>query len=153
MIKGYTGQLSHWPFMASYEQVNIRLKPSIATTNTSMHLLCRDITLSRTSMRVHIKASKTSIANLQSSSYACKTGISTCSHNAMRQYLKHRTTHKGSPLLTFGNGKFLTRRDVSSMTKSLLGLAGANPANYSNHSYRIGVATTAAAAGIPELLI
>ena len=34
MIKGCTGQRSHWPFMASYERANIHLQLIIATTNT-----------------------------------------------------------------------------------------------------------------------
>ena len=84
-------------------------------------------------------------------------------------------------LFTFRNGKFLMRQDVSWMTKSLLCLtwanlasssgsfqhflcnvekirepgdeARANPSLYSSHSYRIGAATTAAAASLSELLI
>ena len=131
MIKGYAGLLSHSPFMASYEQANII----------------------RTSMRVRIKASKTDKYRKSAFILICKSGTSTCPHNAMCKYLKHCTTHKGSPLFTFRNGNYLTRRDVSSMTKSLIGLAGVNPANYSSHSYIIGAATTAAAASIPESLI
>ena len=71
----------------------------------------------------------------------------------MRKYRKQPTTHKGSPLFTFRNGNFLMRRDMSLMTKSLIRLAGANPAMYGSHSYRIGAATTAAVAGISESLM
>ena len=71
----------------------------------------------------------------------------------MRKFLQQSESHRHLPLFTFHNGKYLTRRDVSALTKSLLRLTGANPTLYSSHSYRIGTATTAAAAGISEPLI
>ena len=119
----------------------------------SRHLLCQDITLNHNSMKVHIKASKTDQYRQSAVVLISRTGTSTCPLNPMDKFLKQSNCRKSSPLFTFRNGKYLTRQDVSSMTKSLLYLVGANPALYSSHSYRIGAATTAAAAGISESFI
>ena len=119
----------------------------------SRHLLRQDITLNHNSMKIHIKASKTDQYRQSAVVLISRTGTSTCPLSAMDKFLKQSNCRKSSPLFTFRNGKYLTRQDVSSMTKSLLYLVGANPALYSSHSYRIGAATTAAAAGIPESLI
>ena len=76
------------------------------------------------------------------------TGTSTCPVRAMRKYLgEHPHRHSG-PLFTLTSGKFLTRRNVSDVTKTLLSMAGIDPTSYSSHSYRIGAATSAAAAGL-----
>ena len=116
----------------------------------SRHLLHRDITLNHNSMNIHIKASKTDQYCQSAVVLISRTGTSTCPLNAMDKFLKQSNSRKSSPLFTFRNGKYLTRQDVSSMTKSLLYLVRANPVLYSSHSYRIGAATTA---GIPESLI
>ena len=120
---------------------------------TRRHLLRQDITLNHNSMKIHIKASKTDQYRQSAVVLISRTGTSTCPLSAMDKFLKQSNCRKSTPLFTFRNGKYLTRQDVSSMTKSLLYLVGANPALYSSHSYRIGAATTAAAAGIPESLI
>lgn len=135
------------------------LRASEYTSPTHHHydhrrtLLRKDITLTNTSMKVYIKASKTDQYRQTAVVLIGKTGTSTCPINAMRKFLQQSESHRHLPLFTFHNGKYLTRRDVSALTKSLLRLTGANPALYSSHSYRIGAATTAAAAGISEPLI
>ena len=78
------------------------------------------------------------------------TGTSTCPVRAMRKYLGE---HHSGPLFTLTSGKFLTRRNVSDVTKSLLSMAGIDPTSYSSHSYRIGAATSAAAAGLSDHLV
>ena len=117
------------------------------------HLLRRDITLNNKSMTIRIKSSKTDQFRRSAVLLISKTSTSTCPVKAMDKFLTQSNTRKSSPLFTFRNGKFLTRQDVSSMTKSLLCLAGTDPTLFSSHSYRIGAATTAAAAGISESLI
>ena len=109
----------------------------------SRHLLRQDITLNHNSMNIHIKASKTDQHCQSAVVLISRTGTSTCPLNAMDKFLKQSNSRKSSPLFTFRNGKYLMRQDVSSMTKSLLYLVRANPILYSNHSHRIGAATTA----------
>ena len=100
----------------------------------SRHLLRQDITLNHNSMKIHIKASKTDQYHQSAVVLISRTGTSTCPLNAMDEFLKQSNSRKSSPLFTFRNGKYLTRQDVSLMTKSLLYLVRANPALYSNHS-------------------
>ena len=50
-------------------------------------------------------------------------------------------------------GKPLTKQALTLETRKLLAQAGFNASNYAGHSYRIGAATTAAAAELPSWLI
>ena len=104
-------------------------------------------------MKVKLKFSKTDQFRKSSTILIGRTGTSTCSVTAMRKYLRHTSSEPTRPLFTLHNGRFLTRRDVSVMTKLLLHSKGVNPHHCSSHSYRIGAATTAAAVGIPDSLI
>ena len=72
---------------------------------------------------------------------------------AMRQFLVSRQLFPHGPLFTLSCGAFLTRSETSKTTKSLLRAAGFDPDPYSSHSYRIGAATAAAEAGLPEHMI
>ena len=65
-------------------------------------------------------------------------------------HLIHHHPLKSGPLFTFNNNKYLTRRELSNIMKELL---PNNISNISSHSFRIGAATTAAAAGFPRWLI
>ena len=73
-----------------------------------------------------------------------------CSVMAMRDYLLKCKTAAAGPLFTFANGKWLFR---ASLTKELCpALQGCGlPAD--QHSFRIGAAITAAAAGVPSWLV
>ncbi len=80
------------------------------------------------------------------------TGTSTCPVAAMRAFLCKRNHSRNGPLFVLQCGRFLTRRRVSFMLRVLLHSAGVDPTGYSSHSFRIGAATTAAAAGLPDHL-
>ena len=71
----------------------------------------------------------------------------------MQKYLAIRQRERGGPLFTLQSGKYITRRDVSSITQQLLRSANLDWERYSSHSYRVGAATAAAAAGLPDHLI
>jgi hypothetical protein len=70
-----------------------------------------------------------------------------CPIQALQHFLSTHPTHTG-PLFTFENGSYLTRQSFSKVLKSLL-----PEVVVSTHSFRIGAATTAAAAGFPRWLI
>ena len=55
------------------------------------------------------------------------------------------------PLFTFSDGRLLTRQQLSSTVQSIF--SAGYTGSYSGHSFRIGVATTAAARGVPDHLI
>ena len=54
------------------------------------------------------------------------------------------------PVLQLQGGPKLSRSKLNSLIRDLASRSGIPPGRYSTHSFRIGAATTAAAAGIPE---
>ena len=121
-------------------------------TNTR-HLLLRDISITTNSLSVHLKRSKSDRFGKSATVLVGATGSSTCPVRAMHKFLTARQAQPSGPLFTFTSGKFLTRSDISRTTKRLLRAAGIDPVRYSSHSYRIGAATAAADAGLPDHLI
>ena len=82
------------------------------------------------------------------------TNSSTCPVRAFTRFADNIGTtlpHK----LVFSAGSFspLTRSRLTGTIRHLLMQAGMCPTNYASHSFRIGAATTAAAAGLPSWLI
>ena len=71
-----------------------------------------------------------------------------CPVNALKHFL---AAHPGQgPLFTFANGSQLSKYHLTRLIKALAGRSGIAPDRYSSHSFRIGAATTAAAAGVPD---
>ena len=62
------------------------------------------------------------------------------------------TTHD-TPIFKAGKFNPLTQRQLNAVLRQLFQQAGFNHINYASHSFRIGAATTAAAAGLPPWLI
>lgn len=127
--------------------------PTSSRFNPSLHLSARDITICPESIKLHLKRSKTDRFGKSVALLIGPTGTCTCPVRAMQKFLAVRQCEPPGPLLTFQSGKFLTRRDVSETTQHLLHSAGLESDSYSSHSYRIGAATAAAAAGLPDHLI
>ena len=115
-----------------------------------LHLLRENVTVNKDAMEVLIKGSKTDQFRKSTTLHLPRLGTDTCPVKAMKTFLRHRKHRSTEPLFTFHNGRFLTRLDVSTMTKSLLARSVKDVSFYSSHSYRIGAATTAAAAGLPD---
>ena len=63
------------------------------------------------------------------------------------------STNRVGPLFNGGRFAPLARVHITSVVRQLLQGTGFNQAHYSSHSFRIGAATTAAAAGLPGSLI
>ena len=74
-----------------------------------------------------------------------------CPVEAMLNFMELRGGSAG-PLFVRSNGVPLTRTYLSERLRRLLSDAGI-PGNFSSHSFRIGAATSAALAGIPDHLI
>ena len=72
-----------------------------------------------------------------------------CPVEALEKFSKVHPSMKG-PLFTFQDGKFLTRKSWSAVLSKYKPV---HIKNISSHSFRIGAATTAAAAGYPRWLI
>ena len=75
-----------------------------------------------------------------------------CAVSAMRFFLQCQGNSPG-PLFKFANGTFLTRNKLNCFMKSWLSPLHLNANRFSSHSFRIGAASTAAAAGLPSWLI
>ena len=77
-----------------------------------------------------------------------------CPVQAMRHYLAQVQSTRPNQLFVYGSGSPLAKLDISREIRNLLPLCGvACPEMYASHSLRIGAATTAAIAGVPEHLI
>ena len=85
-----------------------------------------------------------------------KTNSSTCPHHAIDCYRRvsgDLTPLNFAPLYQAGRFCPLSRAAVTNTLRQLLKQAGIDHLHYSLHSFRIGAATTAAAAGLPAWLI
>ena len=77
-----------------------------------------------------------------------------CPVRAIQQYLSLNFQSSHAQLFTYRSGAALSKQDISREIRNLLPLCGVVcPEEYATHSLRIGVATTAAIAGVPEHLI
>ena len=118
-----------------------------------MHTLLRsDITVHSLHLNVHVKVSKADPFHNGSNLIIHATGSSICPVRAMTKYLD-TTTHNNKPLFIFCDGSYLTRSSLTSVLRALLGRSSIDISRYSSHSFRIGAATTVAAANVPDWLI
>ena len=77
-----------------------------------------------------------------------------CPVRAIQQYLSLKFQSSHAQLFTYRSGAALSKQDISREIRNLLPLCGVVcPEEYATHSLRIGAATTAAIAGVPEHLI
>ena len=81
-----------------------------------------------------------------------KTDSDVCPVAALLSYLAKRGLAPG-PLFRLDDGRPLTRLALVSEVRAALTVAGIDPAPYSGHSFRIGAATSAAAAGVEDAVI
>ena len=99
---------------------------------------------------INIRASKTDPFRKGITIYIAATQDATlCPVLALQQYLAYRAPGTG-PLLRYANGTPLTKTGLNRLVKALSHRVGIAPDQYSTHSFRIGAATTAAAAGLPD---
>ena len=107
-----------------------------------------------TSILLTIKQSKTDPFRQGTTLTISKSHSPVCAVNTLREYLLQRNpTNLHEPLFTLKNGEPLTRTVVNSNLRELLKQLGYVDKDYAPHSFRIGAATTAAAANLPPWLI
>ena len=105
-------------------------------------------------MQVRLKKSKTDPFRQSTVITIAKSNSSVCAVSATRELiLQSPESTPQSPLFQFKDGTLLSRRILVLNLHTLLQLCGLHAKSYNTHSFRIGAATTAAAAGLPAWLI
>ena len=112
-------------------------------------LCMSDITTHITSISLHIKASKTDPFRQGTTIHISQNNSHLCPFQALTCYLSYRPPGSG-PLFVWHDGRFLTRQHLATV---LARIKPRHITSMSSHSFRIGAATTAAAAGFPRWLI
>jgi hypothetical protein len=105
-----------------------------------------------TAFRLLLRQSKTDPTGEGVEIYLGRSGSIVCPVEALLAYLAVRPPG-GTHLFVWEDGRPLTRANLVFHLKQALGSMGFDMARYSGHSFRIGAATSAAAAGVPDHLI
>lgn len=115
-----------------------------------VHLNPYDISLDSqerpTLMEVRIKSSKTDQFHMGTSVFLAATRTELCPVSAVLCYLAERPRARG-PMFLLG---WLTRVKFVTLFRRVLNTGGIQANAFTGHSFRIGVATTAAAKGVPD---
>jgi hypothetical protein len=122
------------------------------------NLTCHDVHITSQGtgemfLKLHLKTSKTDRSDQGINIYIGCTHDTVCAVCAMQQFITHylsKIKRNQDPLFRFSNGLILTRSILIKQTKLLLAGVGVDPEGYTGHSYRVGGATTAAAAGLQD---
>ena len=105
-----------------------------------------------TFLAVTLRGSKTDPFGAGCTLYVGHTQTQICPVVAVLAYLTIRPPVPG-PLFIYADGSPLTRSGLVSAVRSALSTSGADLSRFTGHSFRIGAATSAALAGLPDSLI
>lgn len=130
--------------------------PSDNLYDKDCHLSIDDISIDSRDdprlLKVTIKQSKTDPFRVGIDLYLGATGATICPVKGLLPYLALRGHRKG-PLFILEDGRYLTRQRLCSLLDSVLTKLQIDSRKYNTHSFRIGAATTARQANIPDALI
>lgn len=113
-----------------------------------------DVTVSGNEISIKLRQSKTDPFRRGHSISIHASDSSTCPLRAFKLYSALITNKlPSSPVFSAGQFSPLSRTKLNTVLRNLLQQAGVNQSCYASHSFRIGAATTAAAAGLPSWLI
>ena len=121
--------------------------PAVQSTDVAV-----DSRESPTVLRIKLRRAKTDPFGQGVDIFVSKTSAALCPVSAILNYLAVRPGEQG-PLLVHADGSPLTRDQFVQKIKKALRIAKIDPTSYSGHSFRIGAATAAAAAGVPAYFI
>ena len=125
--------------------------------NSRVHTTRSDITFDHgppVAMSLFLKRSKTDPFGKGTTVHIGSAIKPYCAVGSMLVYLLMSNHESAAPLFQYQIGQPLTRADfVKEVQKLLVSARLSNVTQYSGHSFRIGAATTAAAAGTPEWLV
>ena len=112
-------------------------------------LLYSDVKITTKGIDICIKASKTDPFRVGATIRLAPNASVLCPVRAVTAYFNQHPRRQG-PFFTYRSGRYLTRKDIAQLLRDFL---PPNIKHISTHSFRIGAATTAAAAGHPRWLI
>ena len=101
---------------------------------------------------VYLKKSKTDPCGKGTSVTVTISNSTICAVKALQLYLTWRKFSEG-PLFLFKSRELLTPQRFTKEIRNLLSKCGQEPNEYASHSFRIGAATAAANANLPEWII
>ena len=128
--------------------------PAISDTFSTPGLHWTDVKLHTNSISLTLHQSKTDPFQQGHQIIIAATNTSTCPVRAMHKYVSVvPARNRTSPLFSGGRFSPLSRVDVTATLRQLLRNTNIMPSSYASHSFRIGAATTAVAAGLPPTLI
>ena len=99
-----------------------------------------------------LRHSKTDIFGVGVTIHLGRTGDSLCPVSSLLAYLSRRPSSPG-PLFLLQSGQPLSKQVLVSTVRDALGSAGVDVGRFNGHSFRIGAATAAAQAGLPDSTI
>ncbi len=105
-----------------------------------------------TTVRIHLRHSKTDQYGRGVEVYLGKTDEELCPVSALLAYLAIRGNESG-PLFRLNDGRYLTKEIFIAKVRAALSVLGLDSSTYAGHSFRIGAATTAAEIGIEDSVI
>ena len=123
--------------------------PTSSAFSATSTILVKDVQLTDAVAKIVIKISKADPFRNGNEIILAASNSSICPLRALRNHPRS-CTRPDAPLFTFTDNTFLTRHSLSNLLKSLLRPTCPDIGRYSSHSFRIGAATTAAAADVPE---
>ena len=128
--------------------------PATAAFNPAIHLTWGDVAISenRRVIRVFLKRSKTDQFGRGAEVFFEVTNDILCPVSALSAYVSRRGTAQG-PFFCSATGVALTKARFVEQVRLALTRAGIPITGYSGHSFRIGAATTASQAGVPDSVI
>ena len=113
-------------------------------------LQATDITITPTQAIIHLKSSKTDPFRQGCDIRLNRTNTPDLCPVHSLSYFITKFSSKQGPIFTYQDGTYLTRRRLNKFLKAAI---PTTTSPISSHSFRIGAATTAAAAGLPRWLI
>ena len=125
---------------------------SKSSYNPNSTLLLRDVILSENVAKIQIKVSKADPFRNGHEVRLAASQSSVCAFRALNKYMTFCSCPT-APLFAFSDSTYLTRQRVTKSLQSLVGPSFPDVDRYSSHSFRIGGATSAAAADLPDWLI
>lgn len=105
-----------------------------------------------TYLAITLRGSKTDPVGVGCTLYIGRTSSTVCPVTALLAYLSIRPPSPG-PLFLHSDGSPLTRPSLVSAVRAALSGTGLDLSRYTGHSFRVGAATSAARAGLPDSLI